>query len=101
MMMTIKKGTNGGASVHNSAASGESNSGRLQLQMMMITRVMMLATVMMMTSVMMICNQCEFASHLKRHLITHRDSGEKSNKWSHHKVAHKPFEEAKQTIAQP
>ena len=53
MMMTIKKGTNGGASVHNSAASGESNSGRLQLQMMMITTVMMMTTMMMMTTVMM------------------------------------------------
>ena len=42
MMMTIKKGTNGGASVHNSAASGESNSGRLQLQMMMMTTMMMM-----------------------------------------------------------
>ena len=89
MMMTIKKGTNGGASVHNSAASGESNSGRLQLQMMMMTTVMMMD---------LQCNQCKFASHLKRHLITHRDSGEKSNKWSHHKEAHKPFKEAKQII---
>ena len=89
MMMTIKKGTNGGASVHNSAASGESNSGRLQLQMMM-----MMTTVMVMTTVMMICN----AASVNLHLITHRVSGEKSNKWSHHKVAHKPFEEAKQTM---